>query len=265
MNFHLDMVYVVSGLAVGILVGLTGVGGGSLMTPLLTAVFGVPATTAVGTDLAFAAITKGAGTAVHRLQNTVNWRIVGLLAAGSLPAAVMITLILHALDLQGAGKGSSLDQFIRWSIAVCVLLTVGVLLFKTRIVNWLEAHPGRQLQGRARDLSTIVAGFIIGALVTISSIGAGAIGAMVLIMLYPKLKASEIAGTDIAHAVPLTAVAAIGHYSLGTLDFSLLSALLLGSIPGITVGSYLSRAIPEKWLRGVLATTLTAVAAKLVM
>jgi len=132
-------------------------------------------------------------------------------------------------------------------------------------VAWLEANPQYILQGMQRDVSTVVAGFIIGALVTISSIGAGAIGAMVLIMLYPRLRAVDIAGTDIAHAVPLTAVAAIGHYSLGTLDFSLLGALLLGSIPGITVGSYLSRAIPEKWLRGVLATTLTAVAAKLVM
>jgi len=246
-------------------VGLTGVGGGSLMTPLLTAVFGVPATTAVGTDLAFAAITKGAGTLVHRVQNTVNWRIVGLLAAGSLPAAILITLFLHAIGVENSTKGSSMDHFIRWSIAICVMLTVGVLLFKTKIVHWLETHPQYQLEGRARDIATITAGFIIGALVTISSIGAGAIGATVLIMLYPKLRAADIAGTDIAHAVPLTAVAAIGHYSLGTLDFGLLGALLLGSIPGITVGSYLSRAVPERFLRGVLATTLTAVAAKLVM
>lgn len=265
MPFELNSVYIFSGLAVGILVGLTGVGGGSLMTPLLTAVFGIPATTAVGTDLAFAAITKGAGTLVHRIQNTVNWRIVGLLASGSLPAAILITIVLHALGAEASTKGSPMDVFIRWSIAICVMLTVGVLLFKGKIVHWLETHPQYQLEGRKRDVATVISGFAIGALVTISSIGAGAIGATVLIMLYPKLRAADIAGTDIAHAVPLTAVAAIGHYSLGTLDFALLGALLIGSIPGITVGSYLSRAVPEKFLRGVLATTLTAVAAKLVM
>jgi uncharacterized membrane protein YfcA len=263
--FDIDLVYVLSGLAVGLLVGLTGVGGGSLMTPLLTVMFGIPATTAVGTDLAFAAITKGAGTVVHRLRSTVKWKIVGLACLGSVPASLITIAILHGLDIQNAGKGSPIDVFIRWSISICVMLTVGVLIFKTRIVHWLQNHPQAQLQDKTRTIATVVAFAVIGMLVTVSSIGAGAIGAMVLIMLYPHLKASEIAGTDIAYAVPLTAVAAFGHFSLGTVDFGLLGALLLGSIPGITVGSYLSRAVPEKFLRGVLATTLTAVAAKLVM
>lgn len=235
------------------------------MTPLLTAVFGIPATTAVGTDLAFAAITKGAGTLVHRLQNTVNWRIVGLMALGSIPASITTTLVLHGLNISGAEQGTGLDTFIRWSISICVMLTVGVLLFKGKIVRWIENNPRYQLEGAKRDTTTVIAGLVIGTLVTISSIGAGAIGATVLIMLYPRLRGAEIAGTDIAHAVPLTAVAAFGHFSLGTLDFGLLGALLIGSIPGITVGSYLSRAVPERFLRGVLATTLTAVAAKLVM
>lgn len=257
--------YVISGLAVGLLVGLTGVGGGSLMTPLLTAIFGIPATTAVGTDLAFAAITKGAGTFMHRLQNNVQWRIVRLMILGSIPASVLTTGVLHGLNLAEAETGSSMDTFIRWSIAICVMLTVVVLLFKARIVHWLESKPQYLLEGAKRDVTTVFCAAIIGALVTVSSIGAGAIGATVMIMLYPRLKASEVAGTDIAYAVPLTAVAAFGHFSLGTLDFSLLAALLLGSIPGITVGSYLSRAVPERFLRGVLATTLTAVAAKLVM
>ncbi|WP_331130570.1 sulfite exporter TauE/SafE family protein [Limnobacter sp.] len=265
MPFHFDLVYVASGLAVGLLVGLTGVGGGSLMTPLLTVLFGVPATTAVGTDLAFAAITKGAGTVVHRLRNTVNWRVVALMASGSLPASLVTIFILHSMDIHTAGKGSPMDLFIRWSISICVMLTVCALLFKPRILKWIETNPKAQLKDGTRKVATVVAFAIIGMLVTVSSIGAGAIGAMVLVMLYPTMKSAEIAGTDIAYAVPLTAVAAFGHYGLGTLDFSLLGALLLGSIPGITVGSYLSRAVPEKFLRGVLATTLTAVAAKLVM
>lgn len=257
--------YILTGLAVGLLVGLTGVGGGSLMTPLLTAVFGIPATTAVGTDLAFAAITKGAGTLIHRIQNTVNWRIVRLMVLGSIPASIATTFILHGFDLSEADKGSGLDTFIRWSISICVMLTVCVLLFKGRIVRFIENSPRLQFEGKRRDVATVLSAAIIGVLVTISSIGAGAIGATILIMLYPKLRSAEVAGTDIAYAVPLTAVAAFGHFSLGTLDFGLLGALLIGSIPGITVGSYLSRAVPERFLRGVLATTLTAVAAKLVM
>lgn len=257
--------YILTGLAVGLLVGLTGVGGGSLMTPLLTAVFGIPATTAVGTDLAFAAITKGAGTLVHRMRNTVDWRIVRLMVLGSIPASITTILVLHGFDISGADKGSGLDTFIRWSISICVMLTVGVLLFKGKIVRFIESRPGLQLEGTRRDVATIFCAAVIGVLVTISSIGAGAIGATILIMLYPKLRSAEVAGTDIAYAVPLTAVAAFGHFSLGTLDFALLGALLLGSIPGITIGSYLSRAVPERFLRGVLATTLTAVAAKLVM
>lgn len=265
MVFEVDPAFVVTGLAVGLLVGLTGVGGGSLMTPLLTAVFGIPATTAVGTDLAFAAITKGAGTLVHRLRKTVNWRIVTLMCAGSIPASIAVTGLLHTLDIGQAETGGALDAFIRWSIAICVMLTVGVLLFKSKLVGFIERNPGYQLNGKTRDLATILAAGLIGGLVTVSSIGAGAIGATVLILLYPNLKASEVAGTDIAYAVPLTAVAALGHLSLGTLNLGLLGALLLGSVPGITIGSYLSRAVPERFLRGVLATTLTAVAAKLVM
>jgi uncharacterized membrane protein YfcA len=263
--FDINLVYVLSGLAVGLLVGLTGVGGGSLMTPLLTVMFGVPATTAVGTDLAFAAVTKGAGTLMHRMRNTVNWEIVILACLGSVPASLVTIAVLHGLDIQNADKGSSIDVFIRWSISICVMLTVGTLIFKTFIVRWLQNHPQAQLQQKTRSIATVLAFALIGVLVTVSSIGAGAIGAMVLIILHPQLKASEIAGTDIAYAVPLTTVAAFGHFSLGTVDFGLLGALLLGSIPGITIGSYLSRSVPEMLLRGVLATTLTAVAAKLVM
>lgn len=265
MPFELNYAYIVSGFAVAVLVGLTGVGGGSLMTPLLTLLLGVPATTAVGTDLAFAAITKGAGTFVHRMRKTVNWHIVKLMCLGSLPASLLTIGVLHMLDIHNAGKGSPIDQFIRWSIAICVLLTVAALLFKTRIVHWLETHPSAQISDAFRAKATVIAGATIGTLVTISSIGAGAIGAMILIMLYPKLKSSEVAGTDIAYAVPLTAVAAFGHFSLGTVNFALLGSLLIGSIPGITLGSYLSRSVPERFLRGVLATTLAAVAFKLVM
>jgi uncharacterized membrane protein YfcA len=252
--------YVVSGFAVGLLVGLTGVGGGSLMTPLLTLFFGVSPTVAVGTDLAFASTTKVAGTFAHRMRGTVRWDIVKHLCLGALPAAFVATL---ALSHFGA-LNKEIGQFIRYSIAGSVLLTVVALLFRSKMLAWVNAHPSKQLQGRNLTIATIVIGAVLGALVTVSSIGAGAIGATLLVLLYPRLSPAEIAGTDIAYAVPLTAIAAVGHWWLGSIDWQLLSALLVGSVPGITIGALAARAVPEKIARALLATTLTGVAAKLV-
>jgi uncharacterized membrane protein YfcA len=252
--------YVVSGFSVGVLVGLTGVGGGSLMTPLLTLLFGISPTVAVGTDLAFASLTKSAGTLAHKVRGTVHWDIVKRLCLGALPAAVLATIALKyfgALDKQ-------ISQIIRYSIAASVLLTVVALLFRGRMLTWINNHPKKQLQGTKLVAATVVAGAVLGTLVTISSIGAGAIGATLIVLLYPRLTPAEIAGTDIAYAVPLTAIAAAGHWYLGSINWELLITLLLGSVPGITLGSLAARAIPEKLLRGLLATTLTGVAAKMV-
>ena len=132
------------------------------------------------------------------------------------------------------------------------------------MLAWLEAHPERQLQGKSLDSATVIAGFVLGVLVTVSSIGAGAIGATLLVMMYPRLSAAEVAGTDIAYAVPLTAIAALGHWWLGSINWTLLAMLLIGSVPGITIGSWFARSVPEKFLRGLLAVTLTGVAAKLI-
>lgn len=253
--------YIVSGFAVGLLVGLTGVGGGSLMTPLLTLLFGINPTVAVGTDLAFASITKSAGTLAHRVRNTVHWDIVKRLCIGALPAALLTTL---ALKYFGALE-QHITQIIRYTIAFSVLLTAIAIIFRGRMQAWMTAHPERQLHGRAQVFATVIAGAAIGTLVTVSSIGAGAVGATVLVLLYPHLKPAEIAGTDIAYAVPLTAIAAIGHWWLGSINWELLGMLLIGSVPGITIGSLAARAVPEKFLRGLLATTLTGVAAKLVL
>ncbi|WP_151634384.1 sulfite exporter TauE/SafE family protein [Noviherbaspirillum aerium] len=256
----MTVTYVISGFAVGLLVGLTGVGGGSLMTPLLTLFFGVSPTVAVGTDLAFASATKTAGTLAHRVRGTVRWEVVRHLCYGALPAALLTTLALKyfgAMDKQ-------IGQIIRYSIAGSVLLTVVALLFRSRMQAWVIAHPEKQLQGRNLAIVTIVVGALLGTLVTISSIGAGAVGATILVLLYPRLSPAEIAGTDIAYAVPLTAIAAAGHWYLGSINWELLLTLLLGSVPGITLGSLAAKAVPEKILRGLLATTLTAVAAKMV-
>jgi uncharacterized membrane protein YfcA len=254
------MTYITAGFVVGLLVGMTGVGGGSLMTPLLTLLFGVSPTVAVGTDLVFASITKSAGTITHRFNGTVNWAIVRRLCLGALPAALVATLVLSrygALDPR-------IGQIIRYSIAGSVMLTVVALLFRRRMIAWINARPERQLQGRSLTVATVIAGVVLGTLVTVSSIGAGAIGATLLVMLYPKLTPAEVAGTDIAYAVPLTAIAAVGHWWLGSIDWTLLVTLLIGSLPGITLGSMLARKVPERFLRALLAMTLTSVAVKLI-
>ncbi|HZS81116.1 MAG TPA: sulfite exporter TauE/SafE family protein [Herbaspirillum sp.] len=252
--------YVVSGFTVGLLVGLTGVGGGALMTPILTLLFGIPPSVAVGTDLAFAAATKTAGTFAHRFKGTVRWDIVRRLSYGTLPAALITTLLLKHFGAISA----DISTVIRYCIAVSVFLTVIALLFRGKLQAWFNAHPERQLQGHRLANTTILTGAVIGTLVTVSSIGAGVIGATLLVLLYPRLSPAEIAGTDIAYAVPLTAIAACGHWWLGSIDWSLLGALLLGSVPGITIGSFAARAAPEKFLRGLLAIALTSVAFKLI-
>ena len=252
--------YIASGFAVGLLVGLTGVGGGSLMTPLLTLLFGISPTVAVGTDLAFASVTKVAGTFAHRFSKNIHWSIVRHLSYGALPSAVMAALALNYFGVLDAQIG----QFIRYSIAGSVLLTVIAILFRGRIQSYIAAHPEKQLQGNKLIIATIVSGAVLGTLVTVSSIGAGAIGATLLVILYPRLTPAEIAGTDIAYAVPLTAIAALGHWWLGSINWILLGSLLIGSIPGITIGSLAARAVPDKILRALLAATLTGVAVKLV-
>lgn len=256
----MTVTYIVSGFAVGLLVGLTGVGGGSLMTPLLTLFFGVSPTVAVGTDLAFASATKTAGTLAHRVRGTVRWEVVRHLCYGALPAALLTTF---ALKYFGA-MDKHIGQIIRYAIAGSVLLTVIALIFRSRMQAWVLAHPEKQLQGRNLAAVTVIVGALLGTLVTISSIGAGAVGATILVLLYPRLSPAEIAGTDIAYAVPLTAIAAAGHWYLGSINWELLLTLLVGSVPGITLGSLAAKAVPEKFLRGLLATTLTAVAAKMV-
>ncbi|MGK5054153.1 sulfite exporter TauE/SafE family protein [Janthinobacterium sp. RB2P8] len=252
--------YIVSGFAVGLLVGMTGVGGGSLMTPLLTLLFGVPPSVAVGTDLAFASITKSAGTLTHRLRGTIRWDIVKRLCIGALPAAVVATLALKSFGTLSPEIG----QIIRYSIAASVLLTVVALIFKGRMLAWINAHPEKQLHGNKLAAATIIAGAVLGVLVTVSSIGAGAIGATLLVMLYPRMSSAEVAGTDIAYAVPLTAIAALGHWWLGSIHWELLASLLVGSLPGITLGSWVARSVPEQFLRVLLAMTLTGVAIKLI-
>jgi len=255
-----DWAYTLSGLLVGFMVGLTGVGGGSLMTPLLVFLFGIPPIKAVGTDLLFAAITKAGGVWAHGRRGTVEWGIVGRLAAGSVPASLLTTYLLQSLVVQKA----NLDTIITSLLGTALILTSIALLFKTEFQNF-----GRRVSQeiapdwiRWRGALTVVMGAILGTLVTLTSVGAGALGAAMLFFLYPRLPTARIVGTDIAHAVPLTAVAGLGHLHMGTVDFVLLGSLLLGSLPGIYLGSHLSTQVPEKVMRPILASMLMLIGVK---
>jgi uncharacterized membrane protein YfcA len=261
LQFFLDSSqFIISGALVGLLVGMTGVGGGSLMTPLLTIIFGIAPTTAVGTDLAFAAITKGFGTAAHRLHGNVRWNIVKLLCIGSLTTAILSILVLKYVG----PVSKDWNHVISLSIGVSVLLTAASLLFRAKILQWVQSNPKRLPKGGALKIATILVGAVIGVLVTVSSIGAGAIGATLILLLYPHLKAAEVAGTDIAYAVPLTALAGLGHWWLGNVHFDLLFGLLLGSVPAIWLGAKLSSVLSERATRATLAGTLFLVGLKLI-
>ncbi len=247
--------YTLSGFVVGTVVGLTGVGGGSLMTPLLVLLFGIPPATAVGTDLLYAAITKAGGSLVHARQGTVDWSITRRLAAGSVPAAALTLLLLSQLGAQGA----ALEHVIKGALGVALLLTAVALLMRGRIVRFAQRPAVSAWREKHLHTTTIAVGALLGALVTLSSVGAGALGVAALFFLYPALPAVRIIGADIAHAVPLTLVAGLGHWWLGSIDWVLLTALLLGSLPGIAFGSKLSARMPERVLRPALATLLAGI------
>ena len=250
--------YSVAGFMVGFLVGLTGVGGGSLMTPILIVLFGVHPATAVGTDLLYAAATKTAGSLVHGYNRTVDWRVVRRLAAGSVPMTVVATWALSFIDINGAAA----RLLISGVLTVALFVTALALIFRERIVGRYAARIGALSPERIAAL-TVGVGAALGVLVSVSSVGAGAIGVTALILLYPRLPTARIVGSDIAHAVPLTLAAGIGHWWLGSINLALLIPLLLGSVPGIVLGSHIVTRVPEKALRLILAATLMLVATKL--
>jgi len=254
----INPLYSLCGFAVGALVGMTGVGGGALMTPLLILLFGIHATTAVGTDLLYACITKTGGTAVHGWLRTVEWRVVRRLAAGSVPATALTLLALSYVNLHG----DTANRVISTLLGLALLATSIALVFRQQIMEFYAARVGTLDPGRTVTM-TIAVGAALGVLVTISSVGAGALGVTALLLLYRDLPITRVIGSDIAHAVPLTLVAGIGHWALGSIDWPLLGSLLVGSLPGIAFGSYVSIRLPALALRLVLAAVLFLVAAQL--
>lgn len=260
----MNTAYIASGLLVGLLVGLTGVGGGSLMTPLLVFLFGFAPSTAVGTDLLFAAITKSGGVFVHHGKHrSVEWRIVLWLALGSLPAAGVVLYLLETV----IKKSSAVTATITMALGVALVLTGLAMLFRNALSKKspeLRKYHGERF-GRWQIPLTILVGVFLGALVTLSSVGAGALGTVALLFLYPRLATVRIVGTDLAHAIPLTTVAGLGHLHMGNVNPDLLLSLLIGSLPGIYVGSHLSGRIPERFLRPVLASLLLIIGLKFLL
>jgi uncharacterized membrane protein YfcA len=256
----MELGYAIAGLVVGFIVGLTGVGGGSLMTPILLW-FGISPSTAVGTDLLYAAITKAGGVLVHHKQKHVDWKLTGWLAAGSVPASLLTLFLLSWLHL----STHVLDSVFKLVLGIALLLTAASILLKTRLMKLINPAGNAQAELVLKPLPTVLIGVGLGVLVTLSSIGAGALGTLALFALYPALPTRRLVGTEIAHAVPLTLVAGLGHASMGNLNYMLLLNLLMGSLPGIWLGSKLTRSLTDTWLRPALAIMLAVVGAKLVM
>jgi len=253
-----DPLYVFSGFGVGLLVGMTGVGGGSLMTPLLILLFGIHPSTAVGTDLLYAAATKTGGSVVHGLARSIHWPAVIRLASGSIPASILTLLVLWQLDL----NSNTARSLVNIVLAFALILTATSLIFRNAIVEFFRERLER-IADSSVARATVIVGAALGVLVSISSVGAGAVGVTALLLLSPRLPMARIVGSDIAHAVPLTLVAGVGHWAMGAIDWQLMGVLLVGSLPGIIIGSYCATRVPETALRVLLAATLLVVATKL--
>lgn len=249
--------YSLAGFLVGALVGMTGVGGGSLMTPILVLLFNFHPVTAVGTDLLYASVTKTVGTAVHGKRQTVDWHIVGGLALGSVPAAIATLFVMSRV-----GATEHEDFLLNSLLGSALFLTAFAVFFRPWIIERAGPHFSGLPEARISHW-TVLLGAILGVLVSVTSVGAGALGTTALLILYPRLPVSRIAGSDIAHAVPLTLIAGIGHWLMGSVDFGLMLALLAGSIPGIIVGSLLASRSSDAVLRPVLALTLLVVSVRL--
>ena len=259
-----EFAFVFAGFAVGLVVGLTGVGGGSLMTPLLIFVFGVKPHLAIGTDLLFAAFTKMGGTVSLARSRVIDWRIVGQVAAGSIPASLVT---LYVLQRMGPAN-PAIQSVMTTTLGAALLLTAVATLYKALRGKAVPTQIAPELLAQATQARhwtlPVVFGAVIGTLVTLTSVGAGAIGVTVLMLLYPALPLPRIVAADIAHAVPLTLVAGLGHASLGSVDWPLLVKLLAGSLPGIWLGTYLMHKTPDRVIRSLLSVLLAYAGVKLI-
>jgi uncharacterized membrane protein YfcA len=257
----MDLIHAVAGFLVGAMVGMTGVGGGALMTPILVLLFGVSPATAVGTDLWFAALTKIVGGVMHHRRGSVDWEVLRRLCLGSLPTSILTLWWLHA-----SGQAQVKHGLILSSLGAVLILTAAAIIFRARTQAWGKRLRTRAPTAfkRAQPAATVLAGCTLGFLVTLTSVGAGALGVVMLVYLYPfRMQPARLVGTDIMHAIPLTIVAGLGHLWMGNVNIGLLGNLLIGSIPGVILGTLLGSRVPETMLRMAIAVVLLAVGAKL--
>ncbi|MCM2293014.1 sulfite exporter TauE/SafE family protein [Allorhizobium sp. BGMRC 0089] len=261
-HLSFDPLVSLSGFLVGALVGITGVGGASLMTPLMVLLFGIHPATAVGTDLLYASITKMAGAVVHGRQGNIRWRLVSLLALGSIPATAVTLWLMSGTDR----KSAHAETLLTTSLGIMLLGTAIILLFRDVLMRYETRFFTRAQAPKPRTIAiaTVALGLTLGVVVTMTSVGAGAIGVTVLLFLYHRAAISEIVGSDIAHAIPLTLIGGVGYWIIGDVNWVMLGSLLIGSIPGIVIGSYVAPKMPEKIVRTVLAVVLAIVAVKLI-
>ncbi len=260
--FMLDPLYVVAGVITGFIVGLTGVGGGALMTPVLLLFFGIPPVTAVATDLWFAAITKVFGALIHHRSGQIDWQVARRLWMGSLPVALIVVVLL-SLDIVIAKV-----EWLTFAIGVLVIVTSGGLIISPQLNQMARNRRVTSPEAfiRVQPLLTSIAGGILGFCVALTSVGAGALGAMALLYLYPlRMNAHRLVGTDIVHAIPLAIVAGIAYLVAGKVDVSMLINLLLGSIPSVMAGAFLAKKISGDRLRMALAITLLLIGIKLII
>jgi uncharacterized membrane protein YfcA len=250
--------FIIAGAGVGFAVGLTGVGGGSLMTPLLI-LFNFPTHIAIGTDLIYAAATKSSGIIAHTRQRTINWEIVFRLSLGSIPSSLVTVYMLK----YHFGDPASYQHILLTTLGFMLIMTAMVIIIKPLLTKSydISSEERKSLKKHQAKL-TVLAGMVLGVCVTLTSVGAGAFGAAVLMLLYPRLNSVTIIGTDIAHAVPLTLIAGLGHMQLGNVDFVLLTSLLIGSLPAIHLGSKLSKKLPNQVLQPILASILFVIGVK---
>ncbi len=259
----MELAYSFAGLVVGFIVGLTGIGGGALMTPILIVVFGIPPITAVSTDLLYAAVTKFGGTISYARKKLVEWRVVLFLLTGSIPGSL---LTLHYL--KGLGGLEQIEHLMNLTLGVSLVLTSIAVFLRNRIreqaMNWQHTTFAGHAR-KWRPLITVLTGIGLGSLVTLSSVGAGALGTALLITLYPRMSMPTIVGTDLVHAVVLTAIAGAGHYQMGSVDLSLLIYLLVGSLPGVFLGSHLGTRLSPKVMQPIMGSILLAIGLRFVL
>ncbi|WP_338847414.1 sulfite exporter TauE/SafE family protein [Massilia sp. W12] len=256
------ILYITAGFLTGMLMGLTGVGGGAVMTPILLLLFGIAPATAIGTDLWFASLTKSVAVGMHHNTNLIDWMVVRRMWAGSLPATA-ITILLMKFGYIGVDV-----RLLKYGIGIAVVLTALSILFKQQLHNLGQNFRLRDA-GQFKQLQfplTILSGLLLGVMVSLTSIGAGAFGAMILTYLYPlRMTPHKLVATDIAHAIPLTMIAGLGHLLIGNVNFSLLGQLMLGSVPGVILGVFLSTRLPQEWLRYAIVLCLLLVGGKLLL